>query len=172
MSSSVKKEVFLVIRQAKEAEAEQLTKISFKSKGHWGYPKEYFDIWIDELTISPAYIKKNAVFVVENHGVLIGYYSIVELNQDIEISGIKIQKGFWLEHMFVTPQHIGKGIGTRMFDHLREWCCIQGIFRLSILADPNSRGFYQKMGCEYVSEFPSTIKNRTTPYLILGTEKS
>jgi GNAT superfamily N-acetyltransferase len=161
-----------MIRHARSAEAGLLTKISFESKGYWGYPKEYFDIWVNELTINPAYIKKNTVFVLENSGVIIGYYSIVTLDEDIEVSGIKIEKGFWLDHMFISPQHIGKGRGTRMFDHLRKWCNRKGISQLGILADPNSRGFYQKMGCEYVSEFPSTIKNRTTPYLILRKERS
>jgi hypothetical protein len=54
-----------------------------------------------------------------------------------------------------------------MFDHLRKMSCGRGIKELGILADPNSRGFYEKMGCEYKREYPSTVKNRTTPYLQL-----
>jgi hypothetical protein len=38
---------------------------------------------------------------------------------------------------------------------------------LGILADPNSRGFYEKMSCRYVEEYPSIIKGRTTPFLQL-----
>lgn len=156
-----------MIRRAKIQEAEILTKISFDSKGYWGYPKEFYDIWSNELTISTDYIQKNDVFVFENDSVIISYYSIVELKDDIEVSGVRISKGFWLEHMFVEPLSIGKGIGTKMFDHLRKRCAYRGINKLGILADPNSRGFYEKMGCEYKREYPSTIKNRTTPYLQL-----
>jgi ADP-ribosylglycohydrolase len=29
---------------------------------------------------------------------------------------------------------------------------------VGILADPNSRGFYEKMGCTYVREYPSTYE--------------
>lgn len=156
-----------MIRRAKIQDAEILTQISFNSKGYWGYPKEFYDIWSNELTISTDYIQKNDVFVFENEGVIIGYYSIVELKDDIELYSVRISKGFWLEHMFVEPPSIGKGIGTKMFDHLLKRCRSRGINELGILADPNSRGFYEKMGCEYKREYPSTIKNRTTPYLQL-----
>jgi GNAT superfamily N-acetyltransferase len=160
-------EAIQMIRQAKIQEAEILTKISFRSKGYWGYPEEFFDIWSNELTISSDYIQNNDVFVFENDGEIIGYYAIVELKDDIEVSGIRISKGYWLEHMFIEPWGIGKGIGTKMFDHLRKRCGSLGINELGILADPNSRGFYEKMGCEYQSEYSSTIKDRTTPFLSL-----
>lgn len=156
-----------MIRPAKQEEAEILTKISFESKGYWDYPPEYFEIWDNELTINPEYMENNKVFVYELDGCIVGYYSIVELPEDIEVSGIKIEKGFWLEHMFLQPMHIGKGIGSRMFHHMRKKCKAEGINKLGILADPNSKGFYEKMGCEYLGEFSSTIKNRTTPYLRL-----
>lgn len=155
-----------MIRPAQNDEAKILTKISFASKGYWNYPQEYFEIWKNELTISSDYIEKNNVVVFEIEGFVVGYYSIANLPEDIEISGIKIGKGYWLEHMFVEPLHIGKGIGSKMFHHLRNWCAAAGINELGILADPNSKGFYEKMGCQYVKEFPSTIRARTTPYLI------
>lgn len=156
-----------MIRPAKKEEAEILTKISYKSKRYWNYPQEYFDIWKNELTISPEYIEKNEVFVFELSAAVVGYYSLVELPEDIEVSGITIKKGFWLEHMFIEPENIGKGIGTKMFDHLNKRCLLKDMNELGILADPNSRGFYEKMGCIYICDYPSTIKYRTTPYLQL-----
>lgn len=156
-----------MIREAKIQEAEILTNISFRSKGYWNYPKEYYEIWSKELTIRSDYIENNDVFVFENDGKIIGYYTIVELKDDIKISGITIRKGFWLEHMFIEPKSIGKGIGTKMFEHMRKICVTRGVYELGILADPNSIGFYEKMGCEYKLEYPSTIKNRTTPFLQL-----
>jgi GNAT superfamily N-acetyltransferase len=156
-----------MIRQAKIQEADILTKISFSSKGYWSYPKEYYDIWSNELTISSDYIENNDVFVFESDGEIIGYYSIVALKHDIELVGVRLSKGFLLEHMFIEPRSIGKGIGKKMFDHLRQRCGDRGINKLGILADPNSKRFYEKMGCEYRREYPSTIKNRTTPYLQL-----
>lgn len=156
-----------MIRSAQQDEAQLLTEISFAAKGYWNYPEEYYAIWKNELTITPEYIEKNDILVYERDGAAVGYYAIVELHEDIEISGIKICKGYWLEHMFINPKHIGKGIGTRMFDNLRGRCSAKGISQLHILADPHARGFYEKMGCEYLREFPSTIENRTTPYMLL-----
>lgn len=144
-----------------------MTGISFASKGYWGYPREFFDIWARELTITPEYIQKNDVVVFEMDGVLTGYYAVVDLQDDVWISGVRLSKGFWLDHMFVEPLSIRKGIGTRLFDHLKRKCVARGIVELGILADPRSRGFYEKMGCEYQYDYPSTIKNRTTPFLLL-----
>ncbi len=156
-----------MIRPAKKNEAESLTKISFESKGYWQYPKQFFEVWKKELTINPNYILDNEVFVLERNGSPIGYYSIVELKKDIKISGIKINKGYWLDHMFILPQFIGKGLGRKMFNHLSKRCEARQIQELCVLADPNSKMFYKKMGCKYQKEYPSTIKNRTTPLLTL-----
>ena len=156
-----------LIRSAKTEDSQVLTEITFTSKGYWNYPKEYFEIWKNELTISSDYILKNEVFVYETDDAIVGYYSLVELKEDMEISGIRIGKGFWLEHMFIDPGHIRKGIGTKLFGHLRERCMTRGIKELGILSDPNSKGFYEKMGCMYKGEYPSTIQNRTTPFLQL-----
>lgn len=157
----------VMIRSANNNEADVLTKISFASKGYWNYPEKYFEVWKNELTIDSEYIEKNDVFVAEDIDIIIGYYSVVELKENIQVAGITINKGFWLEHMFIKPQYIGHGIGTLLFRHLREWCVTNSIAELKILADPNARGFYEKMGCIYKKEYPSTIKNRTTPLLHL-----
>jgi hypothetical protein len=58
-------EATTMIRPAKIQEAEILTKISFDSKGYWGYPKEFYDVWAKELTINSDYITNNDVFVFE-----------------------------------------------------------------------------------------------------------
>lgn len=156
-----------MIRSARVEDAKILTKISFASKRHWNYPKQYFEIWNDELTISPDYVQKNEVFVYESDGAIMGYYAVVNLKEDITINEVFISKGGWLEHMFIDPPNIGKGIGTKLFDHLRERCFKKGVRKLGILADPNSRGFYEKMGCVYIGEYTSTIKGRTTPFMEL-----
>ncbi|MDX2493609.1 MAG: GNAT family N-acetyltransferase [Desulfuromusa sp.] len=156
-----------MIRPANKVDAEILTAVSFKSKGYWGYAEEYFAIWKDELTISPEYIENNIVFVCEQDGAVTGYYSIIELQESIQVAGAQLDKGFWLEHMFIVPENIGRGTGSELFSHLRKECIDQGINELKILVDPNSTGFYEKMGCKYRSDFPSTIPDRTTPLFVL-----
>ena len=60
--------VALTINPASTADADILTRLSFASKGYWGYPEEYFEIWKDELTITPAYILENDVFIAVRSG--------------------------------------------------------------------------------------------------------
>ncbi len=153
------------IRPAETTENKILTEISFVSKGYWDYPASYFDVWKNELTISETYILDNDVFVYETNEVVVGYYSIVILKKSIDVSGIIIPAGTWLEHMFILPEYIGQGIGRTMFNHLVVHCRYKQAERIKILADPNAKGFYEKIGCRYIEAFPSTIKGRTTPYL-------
>jgi hypothetical protein len=80
-----------MIRAAKQNEAMALTRISFDAKGYWNYPQEYFEIWKNELTISPSYIENNDVYVYESGNALAGYYSIVFVHEDIDVSGITIE---------------------------------------------------------------------------------
>lgn len=151
-----------MIRKAKINEYRILTQISFNSKGYWNYPDEYFNIWEKELTITQNYILNNDVYVYEQNDCISGYYSLVELQKDLILSGVRIEAGTWLEHMFILPALIRKGIGKKLFLHCIEQCHSKV---LKILADPNARFFYEKMGCNFIKEYPSTIEGRTTPYL-------
>lgn len=161
-----------MIRPARREEAEQLTQISFASKAHWGYPAAFFEIWRSELTLLPEYMDANEVFVLEEKGRVVGYYSLVQLEDEVELGGISLPRGFWLEHMFVLPEFIGHGMGSALFRHLRQRCRTRGVNKVGILADPNAKGFYLKMGADYVKEFPSTIAGRTTPFLVLKIKSS
>lgn len=156
-----------MIRPATKVDAKSLTALSFKSKGYWRYPKEYFLIWKDELTIQAEYIEKNAVYITEINGDIVGYYAIIEYRENVRLLKKTVSEGFWLEHMFIHPCYIQKGLGTAMFKHLQRYCKSIAVTQLNILADPNAKGFYEKMGCTYQKEYPSNIENRTTPYFTL-----
>ena len=158
----------LFIRRAAKEEADMLTAISFRSKRYWNYPESYYEIWHDELTITAEYIDQHEVYVAELNEEVIGYYSIIHLDRDMEISGIPLARGYWLEHMFVLPAHMGCSIGTGMISHLFKICNLKNISRINVLADPNAREFYTKRGFTFVREYPSTIEGRTTPLLTLS----
>ncbi len=133
-----------MIRPAKIPDSEALTRLSFESKAYCKYPDEFFVTWSNELTITPDYIENNEVYLFENEGAIIGYYSIIELREDTEISESKLKKGFWLEHMFIEPHCIRKGIGTIPFNHKLDKSRNRSITELGILSDPNAREFYEK----------------------------
>jgi GNAT superfamily N-acetyltransferase len=155
------------IRRAVPSEARKLTDLSFRSKQYWKYPESYFDIWRSELTIEPGYIEKNDVFVYLNGKSICGYYSRLLLEEELSLDGHVLATGYWLEHLFVLPECIGMGVGSRLFRHLCNLCYKERVERFQILADPNSIGFYEKMGCVYKKEIPSTIAGRTTPLLVM-----
>ena len=156
-----------MIRKARITEAGLLTDISFASKRYWHYPDEYLLIWKDELTITTNYIENNDVWVIEDNGRVVGYYSIIFLKKPLECAQVILERGFWLEHMFLVPQAIGQGIGRVLFEHIVNCCMQNQIATLRILADPHAKGFYEKMGCTYQKDIPSTIAGRSTPLLLL-----
>lgn len=163
--------VDISIRRALETEHGPLTQISFRSKQVWNYPTEYFDLWRSELTITPEYIRKHLVFVAERAGQIVGYYSVLHNPKDFWTrSGIFFSAGYWLEHMFILPEHIGQGIGTALMHHAKEQ--IRGLEGsvMRILVDPNAKGFYEKVGARYIKDVPSSIPGRTTPFFELAVE--
>lgn len=155
----------ILIRRADPAEHELLTTISFRSKSCWAYPEHYFQVWKNELTITPEYIEQHEVFVCQLRESIVAYYSLVELTEDRLFSGVTLESGLWLDHMFVLPECIGKGMGRSLFLHCRKRLSEHGATCLNILADPNALGFYLKMGCQYRALYPSSIPGRTTPLL-------
>ena len=152
------------IRSARGSDSEQLTQISFASKRHWQYPDSYLDVWREELTITPTYIEENLVYVAERRGNTIGYYSLVDVDAAFWAGQTYIEEGAWLEHMFIEPSHIGKGIGTLLMKHAEQVCSDRNIFTVRILADPNAKGFYEKSGAIFVRDVPSNIEGRTVAY--------
>ena len=72
-----------------------------------------------------------------------------------KVSKATIKAGFGLHCILLNKE------GTRAEFILFKKLGISG--RINVLADPNSKGLYLKMGCEYVSEFPSSIPKPLYP---------
>ena len=153
------------IRMAIPGDEQELTALSFASKRYWHYPDHYYRIWQPELTVSREYLQNNSVYCIENRLKIAAYYSLVFLAEDVSVMGTTLGRGHWLDHMFILPRYIGKGFGRKLFSHLLTTCKTKNIGSVSLLADPYARGFYEKMGCVYIRECPSTITGRTTPLL-------
>jgi len=116
-----------VIRRAEGRDSGRLTEISFAAKRYWGYPEAYFEIWRKELTITEEYIVRNDVFTADADLVTAGYYSIVHVQEGFWAGELFVAAGHWLEHIFIDPAYIGRGIGRRLMEHAvgcaeeREW---------------------------------------------------
>ena len=160
-------ETQIAIRRARPDEHVLLTQISLASKRYWNDPDAYFEVWKDELTITRAYIESNTVFAAETHGGIIGYLSIVHVPKDLMTGSTVVQRGYWLEHLFVRPDLMRRGVGSPLVSFARIWCAQNGIDHLLIFSDPHARGFYEHLGAVYMGEAASSIPGRTVPLMEL-----
>ena len=53
--------MLFTVRAARGADSDELTQLARLSKAHWGYPKEWLDLWQSDLTISPETIEGSDV---------------------------------------------------------------------------------------------------------------
>lgn len=159
------------IVQAHCSDFETLTEIAFSAKRHWNYPDDYFDIWKDELTITREYIDKNIVYKALLFDTALGFYSIVENGNDFWTNGVFVKKGFWLEHIFIRPEFHEMGIGRLLMNHAEMVSKNKDISNLLIFVDPFAKGFYDKIGAEYLYESKSSIIERPIPVYNLNIKK-
>ena len=145
----------IVIEKPKPEDAEELTKVSIASKKHWGYPDRWFDLWKDELLITPESIRSREFYVGRNGKEVVFIYSVRHISE----------KKYELEDCWVAPQYIGKGYGRVLFRHLESTLKSSDCRKLVIVSDPNAEGFYLRMGAIRVGEKASKLKGRVLPIL-------
>ena len=134
------------IRQARPDEAERLTEIACRAKSHWGYSREQIEAWRPAfLTITTAYIKRHSTWVAANESNSIVAFAALELRHG----------GAVLEHLWVLPEHMGRGIGSRLFRHL-----VPQAGEFTFTSDPHADGFYLKLGARLIGEVESDLQGR------------
>jgi len=134
---------------------DKLTQICRKSKRHWGYPDYLIDLWKEELTITPRYIRKHNVLKIvnENHEIL-GFGSIDSVNGN----GL-----YEIGHFWILPEFMGKNIGKILLDRLENRFGKKAI--IQVVSDPNAMSFYEKFGYRKVGEVKSKPDGRKLPLL-------
>jgi N-acetylglutamate synthase-like GNAT family acetyltransferase len=144
------------IRRALTEDAPALTRIAHEAKQHWGYPEHWLKHWQDDLTISPDFIAGNNVYVAESETGVLGFYALIIKQEKAE-----------LDHLWVTPQHIGTGVGKELFLHAMQHAARERVAEVEISSDPNAEGFYRKMGAHRIGETVSELDGqpRTLPLL-------
>ena len=156
------------IERAVPSDSIRLTAIAFAAKRHWNYPAEYYKIWHNELTITEKYIEKNLVFIAISGDEIIGFSSIIEVESPFFAGDVFIEEGCWLDHLYIDPRYLYKGLGTKLLDFTREFCCEKGISKLRIFTEPFAKGFYEKSGAEFLYDSPSSIPGRNIPVYCLS----
>jgi GNAT superfamily N-acetyltransferase len=136
----------VIIRPASLDEAATLTQIALDAKRYWGYPDHWIKHWETDLTITSDFIRDNQVYVAEKDGEIRGFYALCVTGQKAE-----------LEHMWVTPEAIGAGVGKELFLDAMERAATLRVREIGISADPNAAGFYERMGATHVGETDASI---------------
>lgn len=127
-------------------QAKTLTQIAFAAKRHWGYPERWIQLWSPILTITPEFIERNVTHVAFLDKTAVGFFAI-------SLEGEKAS----VEHLWVLPEHIGKGIGAKLFKNMLSKCRELGVRVVEIESDPNARGFYEHMGAKKVGEIVGEV---------------
>lgn len=143
------------ITLARTEDAEELTKLTKKSKAYWGYSDEQISLWEDDLRIKSEYLEKNIAFVIKSNNHISGYYAYRELSR------LKVK----LDYLFIDPLNIGSGLGKVLLNHLFEQVLNAGYSIITLDSDPYAESFYLKFGFKTVGQLPSSIPERTLPVM-------
>lgn len=124
-----------------------LTAIAHAAKRHWGYPESWIAAWRDILTMRPEFIAANPAYCAVESDRPIGFY-VLTTESD----------GIHLDHLWILPAAMGRGIGRALFQHATEQAQKGGFDSIKIEADPNAEAFYRRMGAKRVGTSVSQIE--------------
>ena len=134
------------IQSAKPNQAEILTQIAFAAKRHWDYPERWIQLWSPILTVTAEFIENHETYVAYLDDKPIGFFAISKEDERASV-----------EHLWVLPDFIGKGVGADLFKYMLKRCKELGVQILEIESDPNAQRFYERMGAKKVGEIVSEV---------------
>jgi len=147
------------IRPAQGHEAETLSALALKAKANWGYPADTIELWKQDLTVSAHTITSRPTFVAVLGNEIIGFYSLSPSHHSWK-----------LDHLWVLPQFMDRGIGRALVAHALETAARGGASSVTVDADPNAESFYLACGADRCGEVPAPIPGqpeRVRPQLAL-----
>ena len=140
------------LRTATAKDAPTLSEIAAAAKSHWGYPQAWLDGWRDQLTVSREQIERGYALVCELEEAPVGFICV-------SVEGTSAD----VEHLWVLPGYMGRGIGRALFERALGWCQTNRIAKLQVVSDPNAQGFYLALGGRLVGGEPSSPAPRSLP---------
>ena len=146
----------VTFRRAAPEAAEELTALTLASKAHWGYDQDFMDLARPSLTVTPEYLEVNDCLVAEIDGATVGWFSLVPVPDGLLL-------GLLLDNFFLLPAHIGSGVGRLMWDEALRRAEAAGAERMTLEADPNAAGFYERMGARLTGSVTAPDTGRRLP---------
>ncbi len=149
------------IVKAKAEDAGALTKIALAAKAHWGYPEHWIKQWKDELTITSSYVETHHIYAAVTELRFVGFFAIT------------LQKNAAsLDHLWVLPAAMGKGIGRALFEQAENVARDIGAKSLKITSDPHAESFYLRMGAVTYGQEPATMNGQERSLPLMEKELS
>jgi len=139
------------IVRATPALADTLSRIALDAKRHWQYPERWIEIWTPILTITPEYVSANPTYVAVEDWNPVGFYALLLSKPEARAQ---------LDHLWITPDWIGRGLGRALFEHAVSTARELGASVLHIEAEPNAEPFYRHMGARRTGERRGQIEDQ------------
>jgi GNAT superfamily N-acetyltransferase len=147
----------LAFRPALISEAELLSKVALASKSHWPYSPSQLQRWATDLQVAPADIASWPTVVAFLGRALAGFYQLRSQSDQT----------CRLEHFWVVPECIGKGVGRLMLADAVERARGGGAASLIIESDPYAEPFYLACGARRTGDVPAPIEGAESRVLPL-----
>jgi GNAT superfamily N-acetyltransferase len=144
----------VIIRRADGNDADALTTIALAAKSYWKYPETWIRQWRDQLTVTAAYTGEHRVFLIQIDDAVGGFYSLNGNGSTLE-----------LDHLWIDPAHIGRGLGRRLLEHATAQARDAGARRIEIDSDPHAESFYEHFGARGIGKTPAPMEGEPERYL-------
>ena len=128
------------IVRANADDAATLSSIATAAKRHWPYPEQWHELWREALTIRPEFIAAHDTYAARTEGRTLGFHAVIA-------EGRACAR---LEHLWVAPDAMGRGVGRALFAHAVGCAKARGCCTLEIESDPYAVSFYERMGARRV----------------------
>jgi N-acetylglutamate synthase-like GNAT family acetyltransferase len=120
------------LRPAASGDYERVRELTLESKAHWGYDRDFVRSWAEGLTFE----SDRERWVAEVEGEIVAWAALVPPSDGVAV----------LDDLWVDPPSMGRGLGSRLFRLVADRARELGAERLEWGAEPNSVGFYEKVG--------------------------
>lgn len=131
--------VDVCIRSVAPDEGERLREIAIAAKEYWGYETDRLREWAAMGDFSAAGLRQKDFYIAAVEGRAVGWAAAIDRGEV-----------WWLDDLWIEPEWMGQGIGSRLFRHAAEQGRAAGAARMEWEAEPNALGFYEKMGGRYL----------------------
>ncbi|MBM7035055.1 GNAT family N-acetyltransferase [Vibrio ulleungensis] len=142
---------------ATEHDIPEINTVITDAKRSWGYSDAMMALWLPDLLIDPSALTVRHFWVAVERQQIVG---VVSLSASKPFS-------FELEDCWVSPSCQGMGVGRKLMDFVLLWSKQHNGKKLTIVADPNALGFYEKMGARQIATKASIPSGRLLPVLQL-----